>query len=141
MPSRRIDVIFCNQGLYVEALVAIAEGLILSFWLTQQQTGFRVNKAISGGRTKTEKRKMKVSEARPLLEEGESERLINQDTVCSLSPPLCPLALSPPCPLLGSVDPFLHTASLLPLLHPITALLMASVRPPLTPCLPPPGLC
>lgn len=40
-----------------------------------------VNKAISGGRTKTEKRKMKVSEARPLLEEGESERLINQDTV------------------------------------------------------------
>ena len=42
---------------------------------------FRVNKAISGGRTKTEKRQIKVSEARPLLEEGESERLINQDTV------------------------------------------------------------
>lgn len=41
----------------------------------------RVNKAISGGRTKTEKRQIKVSEARPLLEEGESERLINQDTV------------------------------------------------------------
>lgn len=40
-----------------------------------------VNKAISGGRTKTEKRNMKVSEARPLLEEAESERLINQDTV------------------------------------------------------------
>ncbi|DBB03431.1 TPA: hypothetical protein ACH3X3_010791 [Trebouxia sp. C0006] len=40
-----------------------------------------VNKAISGGRTKTEKRQIKVSEARPLLEEGESERLINQDTV------------------------------------------------------------
>ena len=47
---------------------------------------FRVNKAISGGRTKTEKRHMKVSEARPLLEEGESERLINQDTVCFVSP-------------------------------------------------------
>lgn len=40
-----------------------------------------MNKAISGGRTKTEKRHLKVSEARPLLEEGESERLINQDTV------------------------------------------------------------
>ena len=41
----------------------------------------RMNKAMTGGRTKTEKRSMKVSEARPLLEEGESERLINQDTV------------------------------------------------------------
>lgn len=40
-----------------------------------------VNKAISGGRSKSEKRQLKVSEARPLLEEGESERLINQDTV------------------------------------------------------------
>ena len=38
---------------------------------------------MSGGRTKTEKRKMKISEARPLLEEAESERLINQDTVSS----------------------------------------------------------
>lgn len=44
---------------------------------------FRVNKAM-GGRSKTEKRHMKVSEARPLLEEGESERLINQDTVRAL---------------------------------------------------------
>ena len=50
--------------------------------------GSRVNRAISGGRTKTEKRNMKVSEARPLLEEGESERLINQDTVCAPPPPL-----------------------------------------------------
>ena len=53
---------------------------------------FRVNKAISGGRTKTEKRQIKVSEARPLLEEGESERLINQDTVSfclSLSSSVC----------------------------------------------------
>ena len=59
----------------------------------------RVNKAISGGRTKTEKRNMKISEARPLLEEAESERLINQDTVsviastkilyCSLMHPIC----------------------------------------------------
>ena len=53
---------------------------------------FRVNKAISGGRTKTEKRQIKVSEARPLLEEGESERLINQETVSfrlSLSSYVC----------------------------------------------------
>ena len=41
----------------------------------------RVNKVMSGGRTKTEKRNMKISEARPLLEEAESDRLINQDTV------------------------------------------------------------
>ena len=39
---------------------------------------------MSGGRTKTEKRNMKISEARPLLEEAESDRLINQDTVSSL---------------------------------------------------------
>lgn len=41
----------------------------------------RVGKVMGGGRTKTEKRNMKVSEARPLLEEAESDRLINQDTV------------------------------------------------------------
>ena len=40
---------------------------------------------MSGGRTKTEKRNMKISEARPLLEEAESDRLINQDTVSSLA--------------------------------------------------------
>ena len=50
----------------------------------------RVNKAISGGRNKSEKRQLKVSEARPLLEEGESERLINQDTV---SPAQCLICL------------------------------------------------
>lgn len=48
----------------------------------------RVNKAISGGRNKSEKRQLKVSEARPLLEEGESERLINQDTVSPAVPHL-----------------------------------------------------
>lgn len=51
-------------------------------------TMYRVNKAISGGRNKSEKRQLKVSEARPLLEEGESERLINQDTVSPAAPHL-----------------------------------------------------
>lgn len=41
---------------------------------------------MSGGRNKTEKRTMKVSEARPLLEEAESDRLINQDTVGTVVP-------------------------------------------------------
>ena len=60
----------------------------------------RVNKAISGGRSKSEKRQLKVSEARPLLEEGESERLINQDTVGPAAPHL-PVSLLPTLGLLA----------------------------------------